>query len=220
MKIAIPMINDVPQNYLNAVLEFGHEPVKVDAAVDSQDYDGLVLPGGCDIVPQYYGEEDTGCWGTNEELDKLQFAVLDKVVKAGKPVLGICRGHQVVNVYFGGSMIQHIPGFARHAHDEDSSEDKAHPTRMTPGSLVYRLYGPEVITNSSHHQAAKNVPDCLEITAMFDDGYVEGLAHKTLPVFSVQWHPERMFLSYYKPERADGALIWKEFFRICEEKKG
>lgn len=215
MKIAIPAIHDVPQNYINAIQTFGHEPVRVDAAADPADFDGLLLPGGCDIAPHCYGEENTGCWDISEALDELQFAVLDKFVKAKKPVLGICRGHQVINVYFGGSMIQHIPDYTRHSRDEDSTVDKAHLTRMAPGSLLFKLYGAEVITNSSHHQAAKAVPDCLAVTARSDDGYVEGLAHKTLPVFSVQWHPERMMLSYANPERADGTRVWEAFFRLC-----
>ena len=108
LKIAIPVLDMPTANYENALRELGARPVVIKEVCDPQEYDGLLLPGGDDVDPARFGQEINGSLGISPELDALQFEVLDRFVKAGKPVLGICRGHQVINIYFGGDLIQDL----------------------------------------------------------------------------------------------------------------
>ena len=98
LKIAIPVLDMPTANYENALRELGARPVVIKEVCDPQEYDGLLLPGGDDVDPARFGQEINGSLGISPELDALQFEVLDRFVKAGKPVLGICRGHQVINM--------------------------------------------------------------------------------------------------------------------------
>ena len=127
-----------------------------------------------------------------------QLAILDKFVKAKKPVLGICRGEQLINVYFGGSLIQHVAGHAGIYHD----------VKNVSGSIMYRLYGKTTKVYSSHHQAVRRLGKGLKITQKANDGTVEAIEHKTLPIFAVQWHPELMGKS--------GQPVLKEFLTQCK----
>lgn len=164
-------------------------------------YDGLILPGGGDINPSRYNEKKKGSKDINNKLDNLQFTVLGKFVEAKKPVLGICRGSQVINVYFGGSMNQDIK---KHMGTN-------HPTTITKGSMVYRVYGKKLQVNSFHHQSVKRLGKGLRIVQRASDGTVEGIEHTTLPVYGLQWHPEAM--------GASGRKILKEFLKVCEAHK-
>lgn len=97
-------------NYIFALESLGAQVhCSLDPLVSAADADALLLPGGGDIDPAYYGEAINGSQQIDRELDQLQFSALDAFVRNGKPVLGICRGHQVINVYFGGTLIQHLP---------------------------------------------------------------------------------------------------------------
>lgn len=161
-------------------------------------YDGLILPGGGDINPSRYNEKKKGSKNISNKLDNLQFTVLGKFVEAKKPVLGICRGSQVINVYFGGSMNQDIK----------QHMGTNHPTTITKGSMVYRVYGTKLQVNSFHHQSVKRLGKGLRIVQRAGDGTVEGIEHTTLPVYGLQWHPEAM--------GASGRKILKKFLKVCE----
>lgn len=214
MLIAIPELGKLQPNYPKALDAMGIPFRQIGMDFDVDEFDGLVLTGGADIHPRYYGEEINGSKDINEELDDLQFHVLERFVQARKPILGICRGHQVLTVAFGGKLIQHLPSSDRHARIGDS-EEKYHTVFAEPGTVIDRLYGREFIVNSSHHQAAAEVPSDFILTAMSDDGVIEGFAHKTLPIISVQWHPERMAFSFYDERRSDGGIIWKHWIGLC-----
>lgn len=234
-RIVIPEINQNIQNYMNAVRAAGMEPVAVSLQSEQlpqtyqqeyldysemkvEDYDGLLLPGGGDINPVRYGQENQGSTMVVDALDKLQFAVLDDFVKSGKPVFGICRGHQVINVYFGGTLIQHLPTSFRHARRLEDP-DKVHRCLVNQGSWLAEIYGTEFFHNSAHHQAVDRfgenlVPDsyCPE------DGTVEAMHHSILPVYSVQWHPERMCLAWEREDTVNGLPALQFFSRVCMEK--
>ena len=202
--------------YVAAVTATGMEPV-VSLEIPDVDtlaqYDGLILPGGADVDPARYGQPINGSKGINPELDEKQFAILDAFAKAGKPILGICKGHQVINVHFGGSLIQHIPQFGRH---QWVTEDKVHPTTAVEGSWLAQLYGTSFPTNSAHHQAVDQVAPGFQVIQMSDDGVVEAIAHPERPILSLQWHPERMCYEYRREDTVDGQYIFHHFKKLCE----
>jgi putative glutamine amidotransferase len=220
LRIAIPEPWVVVDNYKNAMHELGAEAEIVEADCRPEDYDGLLLPGGYDINPARYGMENTASMGIDDRRDDLQLTVLDKFVKAGKPVFGTCRGHQLINVYFGGTLIQHLPTSFRHSRDEGSTQDKVHKSSAVPGTFAAELYGTEFVTNSAHHQAADRIGDGL-IVAMraVDDGTVEALYHESKPVWSLQWHPERMCFAHHREDTVDGSLVLAYFLEQCRNHK-
>ena len=161
----------------------------------------IFIPGGADRYVNYrravenaggravFSERpgtDEGCDGLEPERDAAEFLLLERFTAAGKPVLGICRGLQTINVFFGGTLAQNVPG-----HEAVDGEDKLHPVRMAPSSLS-RICGEEAVVNSAHHQAADRLGQGLAAVQWAADGVVEALEHETLPVWGVQWHPERL----------------------------
>ena len=231
-RIAIPEIDQDVRNYTAALFEAGMEPVVISVQTEQihrqyqqeyldysefrvDRYDGLLLPGGGDIDPARYGEEDRGSRQIVEDLDQLQLEMIDAFVKEGKPVLGICRGLQIVNVYFGGTLIQDIPTAAKHAADE-KNVDMVHGCKANEGSWLAKLYGTEFVHNSSHHQAADTPGNEIVFDSVCpEDGVVEALHHSRLPVYGVQWHPERMCLKYASDRYEDGLRIFRFFGEVC-----
>lgn len=184
------------------------------------DMDALLLPGGGDITPAFFGQKNHGSRNIDIELDIIQLQALDIFYKARKPVLGICKGMQVINVYFGGTITQHIKESSEHAWENG---DKLHATSVREDSFLGKLYGKRMITNSAHHQAIDRTGRELRIVQTADDGIIEGIAHDKLPILGVQWHPERQFSSqgYCPPahtpadEPADGRLLFSYFLSLC-----
>ncbi len=197
-------------NYITALEAVGVRPVTTLSPAEAAACDGLLLPGGGDMDPARFGEEDRGSRDIDPALDAAQLAALDAFVKTGrKPVLGICRGHQVVNVYFGGGLIQDLPTAESHmAHDH---ADSVHPARNEPGSVLYRLYGRSMTVNSAHHQALAAMGRDLRAAAWAPDGVVEAAEHVSLPILTVQFHPERMAFRFARPDTADGRAVFEWF---------
>ena len=221
LKIALPVPLDGAEgnypNYFNALKGLGTQPVAVAPDCDPADYDGLLLPGGADVSPCYYHEENVACEELEPELDELQWAVLEKFATAKKPIFGICRGHQLMNAFFGGTLIQNLDSRARHARDKGSSADKVHASTAVAGGFIAKLYGENLFTNRSHHQAVDRVAEGFRVAQMSDDGVVEALEHVSLPFASVQWHPERMCFAYKRADTVDGSVVIGHFLRVCEE---
>ena len=156
---------------------------------------GFLLPGGKDIDPTFYQETPIMELGeVDTALDRYQMAVLDLAMAQGKPVLGICRGIQVVNVALGGSLFQDIQSQFRTPtlKHTQATGDADHSIDIVPGSRLYGLFGPHIMVNSRHHQSIKEPGKDLVITARAADGVIEAAQHNTLPIDLVQWHPERM----------------------------
>lgn len=182
-------------------------------------FDALLLPGGGDITPAFFGQENHGSHNIDTELDITQLQSLDFFVKQKRPILGICKGMQLINVYFGGTIIQHIKESPKHAWDE---RDKIHSTSLLPGSFLSNLYGKSMLTNSAHHQAVGRLGKNLQAVQTADDGIIEGIVHNSLPILGVQWHPERQLYSpesvpqSYTPadEPADGRLLFAYFLSL------
>ena len=215
-RIAIPVLPGTrPQNYLDALAALGAQGIPTDAREVCAACDGLLLPGGGDVDPALYGQPNRASEDIDRALDELQLGALEDFVRSRKPVLGICRGHQVLNVYFGGTLNQHLPTFTIHDWDADTKADKAHATRALAGSVVQRIYGDTFAVNSAHHQAVDALGDGLRITQWSEDGVVEAVEHRALPVWGVQWHPERMCLRHARADTVDGSGIIGGFLERC-----
>ncbi len=201
------------ENYRNAVLLGGGEPFLAEPGSCDAGFDGLILCGGGDIEPERYRQTNEKCMNIDPQRDEREFELLNQFVKAKKPVLGICRGLQVINVAFGGNLIQHLPNASCHVQKE--GKDQIHETEMIKESFLYPLYGNSMITNSAHHQAIDRLGQGLT-AVQWADGVIEGIAHESLPIFAVQWHPERMSGVQRRPDTPDGAPIFCFFTSICK----
>lgn len=159
---------------------------------------GLVLTGGGDIHPKFYGREDAMplVHDVNEVRDEFDFSAIRLALNSRLPVLGICRGMQVFNVARGGSMIPDV-GEGIHRGARGSRADVRHGVQLAPGSILHSITTlAEGQVNSHHHQAVDRTGDGLRVSARSTDGLIEGLEWDD-PVgkpflMLVQWHPERM----------------------------
>lgn len=203
------------KNYLAAIETAGGAGVARYLPAPDLSYDGLVLVGGEDMDPALFGQENQGSRGIDRARDQTELALLDAFCGAGKPVLAICRGHQVVNVWLGGDLLQDLgPDLVPFHQKEDG--DQIHFVRTAADTLLYRLYGPEFPVNSSHHQGLGRLGQGLRTSAWTEDGVVEAVEHETLPLISVQFHPERMTGNLARPDAVDGGKIFRAFLELCE----
>ena len=203
------------QYYIDAVNAVGGEAIAKYLPEISTDYDGLILCGGNDIDPKYYHQEIGGAVNIDTQRDPVDFALLDAFVKAGKPVLGICRGHQLINVYFGGTLHQDLPEKALHTNGQDFYI--AHGVTAKEGSIVHKLWGSSFAVNSAHHQAIDRLGQDLVATAYWQDQYIEAIEHQSLPIYGVQWHPERMCVTQRRDDTVNGLGFFEWFLNICKK---
>lgn len=172
--------------------------------------DGLLMPGGVDIEPARYGQEtDEKCGKIDLARDAAEWWMMDAYLPTQKPVLGICRGVQILNVFQGGTLHQHIDGHS----DFKNRSTGSHKVNVSPGSLLDKILDtPKFTVNSLHHQAVDALGKDLEICALSEDGYVEAVVHTTHPFcLGVQWHPEHMYRKI-KLQRK----IFKAFVNACK----
>lgn len=173
-------------------------PLTVDTAQIADivaNIDGLVLTGGEDVSPFLFGEEPHKNLGTVvPDRDIFDIELCRAAIKAGKPVLAICRGEQVLNVALGGSLYQDIPTQVEGAvqHSQKAPRDYgSHTIRIAENSLLYKLLGVnEIKVNSFHHQGVKDLGKDLKVTATAPDGVIEAIEIEGAPVLGVQFHPE------------------------------
>ncbi len=200
--------------YANAITKAGGETVLEYAYEGDELYDGLLLSGGGDVASFYFGEENDGSNEPDLLRDKTELALCEKYVKAGKPILGICRGCQLINVYFGGTIIQDIHTAASH---KSGNPAKDHRVVNVEGSIAYELFGKEMNTNTSHHQALKVPGVGIKITQYSKkDGIIEGFEHESLPIFATQYHPELM-LDGRTPDATEAIAIFERFVDLCKK---
>jgi putative glutamine amidotransferase len=197
-------------DYSRSVYETGGIPAPLpvlsdtDAASDIVErLDGLLLAGGEDISPNFFGhEEQPGLGIISLKRDQYEWALLTAALKKGIPVLGICRGFQFLNVYFGGTLCQdlalHHSSDIPHASASLGREALVHEVLITEGSFLMKCYGVDTLwVNSLHHQGVNILADDLIPVAKSRDGLIEGFQHRTLQnLFGVQWHPEMMTERY------------------------
>lgn len=206
-------------NYVKVVESCGAMAIAKQNPDDNVDYDGLILCGGNDVDPLYYGEKMNGSEKLERERDACEIALTKKFLETGKPILGICRGMQLLNVVLGGTLIQHVESVNTHR-DIDKEKDLIHEVIANKGSIFENLYGQKFNVNSFHHQAVKTLGYGLTATLFSTDKtIVEGYEHKNKPYYGVQWHPERLSLSFARNDAVDGRKIIKFFIDKCEEYK-
>lgn len=147
--------------------------------------DGFIITGGTDADPMVYGEENLGLSkGIDFRLDEADKLIINHAVKHKKPLLGICRGLQSLNIFLGGSLYQDL-GDLNETHN---SVKKDHFVEVNKNDFI-NLEG-TINVNSYHHQAIKKLSNDLEVIGRHQDNTIEMVKHKTLPIFAVQWHPE------------------------------
>jgi putative glutamine amidotransferase len=191
----------LPRRYVDRVTEAGGIPVLLPPVPDIAEavgrLDGLMLSGGGDIDPARYGAEPAAeITHVREERDSAEFALLDAAASLQLPVLGICRGMQVINVARGGSLHQHLPGVVGHdGHAPTPGAFGQHEVRVPPGSRLSQVLGGGERTLTApthHHQGVDRLGKGLTATAWAEDGTIE--AFETDPagpfLLAVQWHPE------------------------------
>lgn len=155
-------------------------------------FDGILFSGGVDVDPHRYGEEITGAnVEVSAERDEFELTLAELIKNTDLPILGICRGIQLMNVAFGGSLWQDIPG---HKQEEGGSFHERH-ANVVPGTLLRELVGhDDIFTNSFHHQAVKVPAPGFIVAARADDGTIEAIEPAVRTdrfILGVQWHPER-----------------------------
>lgn len=161
------------------------------AVQDALTCDGLLLPGGGDMDPKFYGQERIpACGEPNLLRDAAEPLLLRAFLAADKPVLGICRGIQVMNAVLGGDLYQDIKPFEHLPHNDHWA--KVHTVTVRRGTLLSRILGQDtVLVNSQHHQAVDRVAPGFTLAALSEDGIVEAIEKPDARFcLGVQWHPE------------------------------
>lgn len=191
-----------------------------------RDIDGLLLQGGADVSPSNYGEQPLRSeWSGDPIRDQFEIAAIEVAIELGKPVLGICRGHQVLNVALGGSLYQDInhqvEGTLVHR-DWHRYEIIEHEVTVEPGTWLASVFGrTSLLTNTVHHQAIKQLGAGLEVSARAPDGIIEGVEHISDDrwLVGVQWHPEWLDGSPIGgPHRTHGNPVFERFVAVCRER--
>lgn len=163
--------------------------------------DGIILSGGEDVDPFYYGQEPHQKLGRTIPLrDEVEIAIVNTALENNIPILAICRGVQLLNVALGGTLIQDIPSQVKDSimheqHSRGQERNRAtHWAEITENSKLHQILGEsKVRVNSLHHQALDHVADELEVVAVASDGIVEAVEHKSsLFTIGLQWHPESL----------------------------
>ena len=187
-----------PPDYIEAIEMTGAEvvPVMHDTPLDTLyplvvSLDAMIFSGGCDVDPVHYGQaREPGCGRIDPRRDQIELALADLVLGRNIPVLGICRGIQMLNVVLGGTLKQDIPN---HRVSETSDDPIWHDVRIAPSTRLAQIAGTDhARVNSYHHQAIDRLADGLVATAWAEDGTIEAMEMPGERFFvGLQWHPEK-----------------------------
>lgn len=191
--------HNVQDTYIKVLNDYGFIPIIL--PMDNENItkvldfcDGFLVIGGMDITPSYFNQENKGSDGCDERMDKIDKLIIEYAYKTEKPMMGICRGHQAINVFLGGDLIQDIG--QSHRNTRHTVETKENRLLKFPKTME---------VNSYHHQVLdKLAPGLIEI-ARSKEGYNEALIHESLPIMAFQWHPEKT------PDDEISKIIFKAF---------
>ncbi len=188
--------DELNDTYIRALREAGADIVELAPGADAEatldQVDGLLFTGGFDVDPAEFGAEPHPTTVPEPDRDALELPLVRAAVARGTPLLGICRGIQVINVALGGDLNQHVPEHDHYSTGE-SRQLTPHRVRAAAGSQIADLLGAgEVPVNSLHHQAVETVAPGLRATGWSEDGVVEAIESPDGKVLAVQWHPEEL----------------------------
>jgi putative glutamine amidotransferase len=230
MRIALTLDRDADlsesNDYLRSLAEAGVPRDAIEVVTPETpaagSFDALLLGGGGDVDPARYGRDrlENGTLEIDADRDRIDFALFEEARRTGAPVLGICRGLQVVNVALGGTLVQDIPAERPsevvHARGSDQKTRLDHTVSVAPRTrLAAFASGPEVRVNSRHHQAIENVAPGLSVSGTSPDGLAEAVeAQNGAWVVAVQWHPENL------PEDPVSRRLFSDFVRAARQRAG
>lgn len=182
--------------YIRALKSCGADVRFVKSSEDALKCDGILFTGGSDVTPSFYGETASKkCGKTNYKRDKKEHEIFNAFYETGKPIFGICRGMQFVNVCLGGTVFQDITDIQKEEHKNSAKLFKNfHKVRIDKTSYLYEIFAAEEITvNSTHHQAVKSLGKNVKASAESLDGFTEAIESTSHPFCKgVQWHPEHI----------------------------
>ena len=178
----------VNESYVEAVARLGWAMMPIcskdSARVAVDQCDALLIPGGYDLHSYYLKESvHPSCTFYDTLQDHFDLFCIDLFIRSEKPILGICRGMQLLNVVLGGTLLQHID-------EQAHAEQHLHEIILTSRSFLHQLYEPSFEVNSYHHQVVGRLGDGLIASAHSPEAYVEAIEHENHKIFGVQWHPE------------------------------
>ncbi len=176
--------------------------------------DALVLTGGYDVEPKYFNEEtlfDTV--KTDPPRDEFEMEAIARFIDAKKPIFGICRGNQIINIFFGGDLYQDLPEQAGFMHFNSRMR---HPVFTEEGTVLRALFGETFRVNSTHHQAVRKLGRGLKSMAHSVEGLTEAICHEELPIFATQFHPERLTGDTYDGRTPDFAPLFEYYVGVAK----
>lgn len=208
------------EEYQRAVFRAGGLPVLIFADTSAsqkclfEKMDGFLFPGGPDVHPLVFGEDvQEGCGSICVLRDQMELSMLQLLAEKKKPVLGICRGIQVMNIAFGGDIYQHLDEENWQMHNQRAANDVVtHQVQIAEDSLLYGLtLRKKIFVNSFHHQGLRNIAKGFRVSAQSRDGLPEALEKNGHPFFlGVQWHPEHLW-----HERTEAAALFQGLIQNC-----
>ena len=214
-RLLLSLSPDTPESYETAFHLAGAEVLGGYCPEADLSCDGLVLCGGGDVDPALFGQENRGSDPPDPARDLAEAQLFRAFYQAGKPILGICRGMQIINILLGGDLIQDLPHDIAVFHG-GVKYDLFHPIRTAEGSLLRSLYGPICHVNSFHHQAVDRLGEGLVPIAWAEGGFVEAIVHTASPILGVQFHPERLTWEKNRVKALDGLPLLQHFVSLCQ----
>lgn len=192
----------INNDYITSVLDAGGIPMMLPIVNDEEiiktqveKMDGILISGGCDINSLLYGEKPIEKPGSiNKERDNFEISLIKCAIQLKKPILGICRGLQILNVVFGGTLYQDLSFICNsniNHFQKSRSILEAHTVKITKGSKLYEILSEKIATNSFHHQAVKEIAPGFIVSGISEDNVIEAIEKEGKEfVMGVQWHPE------------------------------
>ena len=212
----------INNSYIESIIQAGGIPLCIPIIQQGinevlSKVDGLLLIGGYDVNPKYFDEHPHPKVGRIEtNRDESDFALLQEALNLNMPVFAVCRGLQVLNVLFGGSLYQDIPSQVDGAmqHTQNSSRhEKVHAITVYEDTKLHSIVGEHIMTNSFHHQSVKALGEGLVISATTNDGIVEAIEHPNYTFcLGVQWHPEELAIHGDNPSKK----LFEAFVTACK----
>lgn len=193
----------VNEDYIDAIIKAGGIPVLLPIC-DSvevikkqvESIDGLLVTGGIDVNPLFYNESYRFEQGESSyRRDQYEIQLIEYTHKCNKPIFGICRGQQIINVAFGGSLYQDNCLASEYVQQHFQKEVRAYPIhsiRIKKGSFLFPIFEERTYVNSFHHQSIKKLAEGFQIVARSEDSIIEAIQHESQPIWAVQFHPESM----------------------------